>query len=302
MTASAWVQVALALALAPLFPGVVNRVKAWFAGRTGPPVHQLYLDLARLARKGAVFSDTATWVFAAGPVAGVAALVTACALVPLGAAPAPLAFPGDLVVVAALLAAARFAALLAALDTGSSFEGMGANREAAFAPLAEVALLLGLAAVAHETGSLSLSGMFAPAAHEAWLRTGPAWVLVAAALLLVFLAEKARIPVDDPATHLELTMIHEVMALDHSGPDLALIHYGAALKLWVLGCLVVGLVVPASGLPWLDRAAGLAGLLGLALVVGVIESTVARVRLARVNQLLVGAGAMAVVALALVSR
>ena len=142
----------------------------------------------------------------------------------------------------------RFVTVLAALDTGSAFEGMGASREVQFAALAEPALLLGLAVLVRSTGSLSLSGAFAALTPAAWAHQGAALVLVLGTLFVVFLAENARIPVDDPNTHLELTMIHEVMVLDHGGPDLGLIHYGAALKLWVLGALLVGVALPVQGL------------------------------------------------------
>jgi formate hydrogenlyase subunit 4 len=198
----------------------------------------------------------------------------------------------------------RFFTVLAALDTGSSFEGMGASREVFFSALAEPALLLGLAAMATQARSLSLSAMYAAVTPGAMTASaGPALLLVAAALLIVFLAENARIPIDDPATHLELTMIHEVMVLDHGGPDLAMIQYAAMLKLWVLGTLLVGILVPVrSGLRGIDLAAGIAGMLALAVLVGVIESTIARLRLVRVPQFLVAASVLSILALVLVMR
>ena len=153
----------------------------------------------------------------------------------------------------------RFVTVVAALDTGSSFEGMGASREVFFSALAEPALLVGLAAVALETRSVSLSDMVASVTAGTWTMQGPALGLVVVALGLVLLTENARIPVDDPTTHLELTMIHEVMVLDHGGPDLAFILYGAALKLWALGALLVGMAVPVrTGNPLLDLGAFLA--------------------------------------------
>jgi formate hydrogenlyase subunit 4 len=291
-----------ALLLAPVLPGIVTRTKAVLAGRVGAPLLQPYHDLAKLLRKGAVYSTTTTWVFRLAPVAGLAALLVATGLMPLGGVRAPLAFAGDVLLFAALLGLARFATVLAALDTGSSFEGMGASREVTFAALAEPALLLGLAAVARATGGLSLSDMFAGVTEAAWLRAGPAFALLLAALLVVFLAENGRIPVDDPTTHLELTMIHEVMILDHGGVDLAFILYGSALKLWLLGALLVGLVPVRTGSPWLDGGAAVAGLAGVAVVTGVVESSMARLRLIHVPQLLIGAGVLSVLALALVLR
>jgi len=216
---------------------------------------------------------------------------------------AALRFPGDLVLFAYLLGLLRFMTVIAALDTGSSFEGMGASREVLFAALAEPALLLGLAAICLETRSLSLSGMMAGIAPTTWFHQGPALALVAAALGIVLVAEAARIPVDDPTTHLELTMIHEVMVLDHGGPDLAFILYGLALKLWMLGALLVGLAVPVRGdNRLLDACAFVGGMAVLAVVIGIVESTMARLRLVRVPKLLVGATALALLAVVLVLR
>ncbi|MBI5490785.1 MAG: NADH-quinone oxidoreductase subunit H [Deltaproteobacteria bacterium] len=294
---------AAALLLAPLLLGVINRTKAFFAGRRGRPLLQLYFDLFKLLRKGATYSRTTTWVFRAGPIVGLAAVLAALVLVPLGAVGAPLAFGGDLLVFAYLLCLMRFFTVLAALDTGSSFEGMGASREVLFAALAEPALFLGLAAVAHQSGSLSLSAMIAAIDPATWVSRGPALGLVATALGIVLLAENSRLPVDDPETHLELTMIHEVMVLDYGGPDLAFVLYGAALKLWVLAALLVGLIVPVrTGRPLLDAAAGLAGMLSAAVAIGAVESSRARLRLVRVPKLLVGAMALSALALVLVLR
>lgn len=293
----------LALLLAPLLVGVVNRTKAVVAGRRGAPLWQAYYDLWKLLHKGAVYSRTTTWVFRAGPVIGLAAALLALLIAPLGDLPAPLAFPGDLVVFAYLLGLMRLFTVLAALDTGSSFEGMGASREVLFSALAEPALLLALAALAGHTGNLSLSGMFAALSAGHWLAIGPALALIVVALTIVVLAENARIPVDDPNTHLELTMIHEVMILDHGGVDLAFILYGSALKLWMFTALVVGVLVPAAGADvGVNLLVGLAGIFTLGVVIGVVESVMARLRLLVVPQLLVGASALAAVALLLVLK
>ncbi len=296
--------------LAPLLPGVINRVKAWFAGRRGPPLLQAYHDLWKLLHKGAVYSTTTTWIFVAGPVVGLACAATALLIVPLGGVRGLLAFPGDFLLMAYLLGLMRFFTIVAALDTGSSFEGMGASREAFYSALAEPALLLGLAAMAAQSHSLSLSGMYAAVTRGAMssfadhgYMVPAALLLVAAALLIVFLTENARSPIDDPNTHLELTMIHEVMVLDHGGPDLAMIQYGAMLKLWVLGTLLVGILVPVRSGWWgVDLAAGVAGMMLLAVLVGAIESAIARLRLVRVPQFLVAASVLSVLALVLVMR
>ena len=299
LNAAAIFQPVLAVALAPLLPGVINRVKAFFAGRQGPPLLQAYFDLWKLFRKGAVYSRTTTWVFRAGPLVNFACLLAALVLVPLGTMPAPVSFSGDLVLLAYLLGLGRFATVAAALDTGSSFEGMGASRETQFAVFAEPALLIGLAALARATQSLSLSAMFAGLPAESAL---PLRILLGAGFFILFLAENSRIPVDDPNTHLELTMIHEAMVLDHGAVDFGFVQWGAALKLWVLGALWAGLLPsPAAG-PWGRLASGGAGLLALAVLTGVVESVTARVRLLRVPQLLVGAGVLCALGLMLTLR
>jgi formate hydrogenlyase subunit 4 len=275
-----------ALLLPPLLPGLINKVKSVMAGRTGPPVLQLYYDLAKLARKRAVFSRTTTWVFLAGPVAAVAAGLVAALLVPFGDSPAPVSFQGDLILFAYLFGLARFATVLSALDTGSSFEGMGAAREVTFSVLTEPALFLGFAALAKLSGSLSLSQMLGSGGSAIARAAGPV-ILVLAGWSIVFLAENSRIPVDDPNTHLELTMIHEVMVLDHSGRPLALVLYGASVKLLVLGALLVGPLLPRTGRFWMDWAAFYGALALLAAGVGLVESMTARYRLNRVPQFLV---------------
>jgi formate hydrogenlyase subunit 4 len=296
-------QFAAFLLLPPLLLGAVSRVKAVAAGRTGPPLLQPYLDLRRLLRKGAVYSRTTTWVFRAGPVVGLAAVATSGALMAFGAAPALLSFTGDFVLFAALLGLARFFTALAALDTGSSFEGMGAAREVTIAALAEPALFLCLVVLARATGTLSLSQMLGEGLAGAWHSDGPALLLAALSLFVVALAENSRIPVDDPTTHLELTMIHEVMVLDHSGPDLAFILYGASLKLFLFGALVVRLALGFRlASPWASFAAFLAGMAGFAALVGAVESGMARLRLGRVPQMLVGASVISVFALVLLLR
>jgi formate hydrogenlyase subunit 4 len=284
------VHIALALAMPPLLLGVIAKTKAIIAGRVGPPILQLYYDLAKLARKGSVFSTTTTWVFRAGPVVGVATALVAVLLVPLGNHGAPVAFIGDLVLFAYLFGLGRFFTISAALDTGSSFEGMGGAREATFACLAEPALFLGLLVFVRRSASLSLTTMLGPALRSEWAAADASLVLVVVSLVIVLLAENSRIPVDDPNTHLELTMIHEVMVLDHSGPGLGMILYGAALKLFVLGALVVRIALPFStGNDWADWGIFAVGMIVLAIVIGVIESVMARLRLLQVPSLLVAA-------------
>lgn len=296
-------QVGLFLVLPPLLLGVVNRVKSLFGGRAGPPVLQLYFDLAKLLRKGVVYSRTTSWIFRIGPIVGLAAIVTAGFILPVAGEKALFSFRGDFFLFAYLLGLARFFTALAALDTGSAFEGMGAAREVTFSSLAEPALFLALVILARATGTFSLSGMLGPSLAQAWSSFSPALLLAAITIFLVALAENCRIPVDDPNTHLELTMIHEVMVLDHSGPDFALILYGAALKLFLFGALFTRLAI---GFRFdnvlVAELAFVAGLFGFAALVGLVESTMARVRMMRVPQLLVGASVLSGFALVLMLR
>ncbi|MCC8107707.1 MAG: NADH-quinone oxidoreductase subunit H [Planctomycetes bacterium] len=293
----------LSLALCPLLPGIVNRVKAKFAGRTGQPLLQKYYDLGKLIRKDVVYSTTATWIFRACPVAVLGGALAAAALTPFGRGGALVSFQGDFLIWAGALTLARLFMILAALDAGSAFTGMGASRETWFAVLAEPAIFLAMAALAGISHEFSMTGFFLALTPEATSRHFMALLFAALALVVVSLAENARIPVDDPTTHLELTMIHEAMLLDHSGPDLAIIEYGAALKLWVMASLAVGAAVPVNiGSWWLDAGCFLVGLLVFAVLLGVVESVMARLKLNRVPQFLVGAAVLAAISVILVAR
>ena len=295
---------ALLLLAPPLLLGVIGRTKAAFAGRQGPPWIQPYRELARLWHKGSVFSTTTTLVFRLGPIVGLGAVLLAAQFVPLGGHPALLAFEGDLFAVVYLLALARFALALAALDTGSAFEGMGAAREVTFGALAEPALLFGFLILARLSGAWTLSEMMAPELWHHWTHAGAApLVLVAVSWFIVLLAENARIPFDDPQTHLELTMVHEVMVLDHSGPLLAIVQYAAALKLFVYAALLQRVVLPASGEgPAYNWLIFVVSLLAIAVLVGVVESVTARLRMLTVPKLLVAAALSAAFGVLLLTR
>lgn len=285
------IHLALLLAMPPLLLGVVNKTKAWFAGRTGPPLLQAYYDLARLFRKEMVFSSTTTWVFRAGPLVTLSAVLLAGLLMPLGAFDAPVRFTGDLVLFAYLLALGRFFTTAAALDTGSAFEGMGAAREVSFGCFAEAAVFMAFVVLARLSGSLSLTPMLhAPASGSLEGLSGAALLLIAVSLFVVLLAESSRGPIDDPNTHLELTMIHEVMVLDHSGPLLGMVLYGAAVKLFLLIALLLHLVLPITvGDARLDGPLFAVGALAIAVAIGVVESGMARLRLRHVPSLLIAA-------------
>jgi formate hydrogenlyase subunit 4 len=284
------IHILLMLLMPPLLLGVINKTKALFAGRKGPPVLQLYYDLIKLARKSVVISRTTTWIFVAAPVITLTGIVMAGLLVPLGPFHAPISFTGDLILFAYLLAVGRFFTTTAALDTGSPFEGMGAAREVTFACLSEPALFFALLVLAQMSGSLMLGDLL-----HAPLATGSqgesaSLVLVAIGLFILLLAENSRIPVDDPNTHLELTMIHEVMVLDHSGPLLGLILYGAAIKLFVFSAVLLHILFPfQSGSSWLDWGLFMVEMLGVAVAVGVVESVMARLQMRHVPYLLIAA-------------
>ena len=289
------------LALPPLLMSVIAKTKAWFGGRVGPPWFQPYFDLYKLIQKNPVYSKTTTWLFRAGPIISLAALLTAVTLVPLLSDTSLLGFSGDVILLAYLFALGRMFTVLAAMDTGSSFEGMGASREVTFGSMSEPALFLSFVVLAVATKSLRLSEMVGPALLPEWQIAGPAMILVAGALLVVLLTEACRVPVDDPATHLELTMIHEVMVLDHSGPELAYITYGASLKFALLGSILVHAAIPhPDALGALDPLVRVIELGVLALLVGVIESAMARLRLVRVPMLLAGATVLSAIAVVLV--
>jgi formate hydrogenlyase subunit 4 len=284
------IHVGLALSLPPLLLGVIAKTKALFAGRVGPPVLQPYCDLVKLMRKGSVFSTTSTWVFLAGPIVGLVTSAIALLMIPLTDDTAPISFSGDLILLAYLLGLGRFFTASAALDTGSAFEGMGAAREVTFACLAEPAFILGLLVLAKLSGSLALAQMLGSSIAPAWTTYGASIALVLLSWFIVLLVENSRIPFDDPNTHLELTMIHEVMVLDHSGPAFGMILYGAALKLFIFSALIVRLALPvATGAAWLDWPIFVFGMLAAAVVIGVVESTMARLRLTHVPILLVAA-------------
>ena len=294
MTGSAIASLALVAAMAPLLPALAARTVAYLTGRRGAPLLQPYRDLGKLLRKGAAYSDTTTWVFRLAPSGVLAALLVAACLLPLDGRAGLAGFAGDMVVFAGLMAFARLLLVLAGLDTGSSFEGMGASRELGFSSFTEPALFLCLAALALATGERSLGGMWGAALGPGWARAPASLAMVSVSLFIVLLAEASRGPVDDPATHLELTMIHEVTILDHSGPDLGLLLYASALKFALFGALVAGVLLPRAAwpAPW-AVAVLVPALAAVAILVGAIESVMARLRLAQVPQLLAGAAALA---------
>lgn len=270
------VHAVLALTLPIALVGVVNRTKSWWAGRKGPRLLQSAYDLRRLLGKRPVVSTVASPLFRVGPYVVLVCSLLAMSMVPLLGAFAPLQFSHDFVALAYTLGLARIALMVSAMDVGSSFEGMGAAREASFSTLAEPALFLLIGSVGAATGMSSFADLMG---H---LHTTPnyLWMVLplVVALMILLQLEAARVPVDDPLTHLELTMIHEVMVLDHSGPDLAAMQYAAALKMTLYAGLIAALLNPFNPLtePWLATAVAVLLMLAVAVVVGCFESLMAR--------------------------
>jgi len=297
------IHVLAVLGLPLLLRGVINKTKAAFAGRVGPPLLQPFYDVIRLVQKDSVISQTTGWVFRAGPVVSLATALLASLLLPFGRETAPVSFSGDVLLFVYLLALGRFFLAIASLDTGSAFEGMGVTRELTFSALAEPALFFGFLVMASLSRSLNLSEMLGESFGAQWQTGGASLVLVLVSWFIVLLAENSRIPFDDPNTHLELTMIHEVIVLDHSGPALAMILYGAAVKLLLFCAMIVQLLSPIdSGYVLVDAAVFVVETLVLAAIIGVIESTMARLRMPDVPRLLVTACVLSAFGIILLPR
>lgn len=278
----------VALILSPLIVGIINRTKAVVAGRQGPPLLQPYYDLLRLFRKDSVYSITTSWVFRIAPLVIFVSTLGATSFVPFLPVGQGLSFAGDVVLLLYLLGFARFFLILSALDTGSAFEGMGASREAFFSALAEPVIFVCLLNLMRANGA----GNVAAALSAPIVSDSIAVVLTAIPLFIILLAENARIPFDDPTTHLELTMIHEVMILDNSGRGLALLEYAASVKLWLFSLVLARILLPPSGLV-AQTVMLLILMAAIAAGMGLVESLMARVRLVKVPQLFVGAGIVA---------
>jgi formate hydrogenlyase subunit 4 len=286
-------QMLLVLVLAPLVVGVVRKVKARLLRRQGPPLIQPYLDIARLLQKEVVLADGASWLFRAIPYLVFATTWVAASLVPTFRTGLMFSWSADLIAIIALLGSARFFLALAGLDVGTSFGGIGSSREVLIASLAEPAMIMIVFTVALVAGSTQLSTIAAVlATSQVGLRVSLGLALIA--LVMVALAENARIPVDNPATHLELTMVHEAMVLEYSGRHLALIELAAALKLLLyvslIGCVFVPWSLAPAGAGAQAYAIGFAAYLGKLAVGGVLlavfETSIAKMRVFRVPQFL----------------
>jgi formate hydrogenlyase subunit 4 len=289
------------LALSPfLFTGIINKIKAVWAGRKGASVFQPYYDFFKLIRKGEVISKTTSFVFQITPSINIAAVLFALMIVPIPCIGSIISFEGDFVLFAYVLGLSKFMTLIAALDTGSSFEGMGASREITFATIVEPAFFIIIGTLALLTDQISFAAIFATL-NSSIGYTLLVKLLLFTSLFIMLLTESSRVPVDDPNTHLELTMIHEVMILDYSGPDLAFILYSSALKMLIISLLIANLLVPV----YLVVTQGLL-LLVLVLVivsyaVGIVESIIARSRMSHVPQFVFLITALSLTAFAVVA-
>lgn len=237
-------QIVTILLVAPLVTGVIKKVKALTQKRKGAPLLQQYYDLYKLLKKSAVVSDTASWIFRVSPVIIFATALGASLLVPVTTLVLPGFFPGDVIMLFSLLALGRFFMVIAGLDTGSTFGGMGSSREAMISALIEPSILVTFLTVGLYAGSTSVFSMMHAAQSAGVPLLIPMFFLTFAAMVIIIIAETARIPVDDPSTHLELTMVHEAMILEYTGRDLALMEYGASVKQLVLITLLVNVFLP----------------------------------------------------------
>jgi formate hydrogenlyase subunit 4 len=286
-------QLVLLLLIAPLFSGIIQTLKARLQTRRGPGIFQSYRDIIKSFRKGMVIPETGSWIFSATPYIVFVTAALVGLMIPMTTTEAPLSLFGGVLAVVYLLALGRFFLALGGLDAGSPFGGLGSSREMTISAIAEPAMMLAIFTVALAASSTNLSEMAKVAVSQSWKFLAPSQMLAFAALFIVLIAETGRIPVDNPATHLELTMIHEAMILEYSGPYLALIEYGASLKQLVLMTLVVNTFFPFGlssdwtlhGL-WLGLLFYLAKMLLLACLIVLVETSNAKLRLFRVPELL----------------
>jgi formate hydrogenlyase subunit 4 len=290
----------LILIAAFFFPGMILRTKSIASGRKGAGIFQPVRDVALLFKKGSVFSITTGLIFQIAPVISLSCIICAILVIPFANQNAIISFEGDFIFFSNMLAIGKFFSIIAALDTGSSFEGMGANREAFFSMLIEPAFFILMATFSMFTGFTSFSDIFS---H--FFITGNHYVLIYSIIgfylfIQIALIENSRLPVDDPKTHLELTMIHEVMILDNSGFDKALIHIGTWLKFAIYGSLMYNVIVPSGWNKVLQIALFLAVQVLFAIIVGLLESFRARNKMNKNPKFILTVSAIAMIAFVIV--
>ena len=277
-----------------LIAGIIRRVKSLWGGRKGPSLIQPFFDFSRLMKKSEVISRTVSPVFLIAPSASLAAIICAAMLVPMAGKNAILSFDGDFIMFCYLLALSKFLLVISAMDTGSSFEGMGSSREVTFSGMAEPGFFIIMGSFAWISGCKSFTAIF-----QGIYNSGPASglliLLSVIGIFIMLLTEGGRLPVDDPETHLELTMIHEVMVLDNSGPDLGFIFYAAALKVFLIAALIASLVTP-TGVGLVPGIVLFSVFLAAeAIFIGFLESVSARLRMTHVPQFVFLLTALAVI-------
>jgi formate hydrogenlyase subunit 4 len=259
------------------FTGIIIRTKSIASGRKGPPLLQPVKDVMRLFRKGAVYSETTSIIFRIAPVIYFSSVLMACLVIPFGSYKGIVSFDGDFIFFAYILALGKFFSIISAMDTGSSFEGMGASREALYSMFAEPAFFVLIGSFALLTGNTSFYNIFSTL-HLGSSITYTLGGLASFVLIMITMIENSRMPVDDPKTHLELTMIHEVMILDNSGFDLGLILTTGYLKFAMYGAIIAGFFISELSLIWSITLFLVIQIL-FAVIVGLIESFMARFRM-----------------------
>lgn len=281
-----------------LYLGIINKTKAFWTGRKGAPVIQPFFDFFKLLKKGEVIGFSTSIIFQIAPSVTFASILFAGLLVPITLSSSVLPFDGDFILFAYILATGKFLSILGAMDTGSSFEGMGASREAAFTSFIEPAFFIIMASLAMLSGSISFEKILSlPYLHNSLITLIMA--LIIAALFIMLITEGSRVPVDDPNTHLELTMIHEVMVLDNSGPDLALINYGSGMKMVVITSLIEALIIPVNLPLFYYILLFTAVQMISAVLIGCLESFIARLRMSKVPQFILLMTSLALIILSL---
>ncbi|OQY10233.1 MAG: hydrogenase [Fusobacteriia bacterium 4572_132] len=286
----------LTVLISPLFAAIILKVKAFFCGRKGPSIFINYYTLIKLFKyKSSVYSESTTFIFRLGVIVSFSVITVILMFFPFGGINSIFSFKGDMLFIIYLIALGRFFTILAAFDTGSSFEGMGASREAYFSIIAELTLFMIFIFIQRITGILSFSKSISLENDtNLWLIYGASLILVIISLFMILLTENSRIPVDDPATHLELTMIHEVMVLDHSGPELGLIHLGANMKLMFYSAFIAKLMLPFSfGNFWEDTLIFYIVIALIYIFIGIVESIMARFRFTKVPKYILTSFALA---------
>ncbi|MBF0362205.1 MAG: NADH-quinone oxidoreductase subunit H [Oligoflexia bacterium] len=291
-----FIQLLIPLLLAPLLYGIINRTKAIFAGRVGSPLLQTYYDLYKLLHKNFIYSDSSTWIIRAGTLVILAATIINLLLLPLANVQSAISFSGDILLFVYMFSLVRFMMILSGMDVGSSFEAMGSAREGYFAMLAEPAILLALITLStcgdlQLNSSLSVNTLLSVLTLNQYFTLNPTLLILVPAFFLILLLETSRIPFDDPNTHLELTMIHEVIILDHAGLDLAFITYATSLKLWIFSSIIAHLLIPIDivGNTLINILIHILAIFIICIIIGIVESTCARLRLIRVQNLILGA-------------